>query len=158
MNDIDSLEFTDEDFASIDLAVASSLAKYRSPLQQFRRSKTLSVTDVTSLAWCEVQFDYGLRQKRSRPLESRSASFVSADGKEILVDRAVSASNDKILKSGQEIHRKLEKQIHPYEILVEVQSPEERWALRLVDMLSRLECLLAQGYCVRAFFISSIPH
>lgn len=50
---------------------------------------------------CEVQFDYGLRQKRSKPLEMRPDSFVSASGKEISVEKAVAANNDIITKKGQ---------------------------------------------------------
>lgn len=50
---------------------------------------------------CEVQFDYGLRQKRSRPLEMRPDSFVSASGKEISVEKTVAIKNDAITKKGK---------------------------------------------------------
>lgn len=91
----------------------------KSPYQQYRRGGVLSVTDLASLAWfvylhlkemqhartdcrrCEVQFDYGLRQKRSRPIATRPTSFVSAQGKEILVEKSVAAKNDHITKQGK---------------------------------------------------------
>lgn len=50
---------------------------------------------------CEMQSDYGLRQKRSRKLEKRPSSFKSAEGKEIFVETAVSARNDATLKAGE---------------------------------------------------------
>lgn len=43
---------------------------------------------------CEVQFDYGLRQKRFKKLEDRPASFTSAQGKEIFVEKKVAAKNE----------------------------------------------------------------
>ena len=53
------------------------------------------------LSRCEVQFDYGLRQYRSRPLEARPKSFVSASGKEISVENKVAAMNDTVTKKGK---------------------------------------------------------
>jgi hypothetical protein len=50
---------------------------------------------------CEVQFDYGLRQKRSRKLEQRPDSFISSFGKEIPVDRTVAARNDQHIQRGK---------------------------------------------------------
>jgi hypothetical protein len=50
---------------------------------------------------CEVQFDYGLRQYRSRPLEARPKSFVSGSGKAISVEKKVAAMNDTITKKGK---------------------------------------------------------
>jgi exonuclease V len=91
----------------------------KSPYQQHRHRGVLSVTDLASLAWfvcsylkrryiartdcrrCEVQFDYGLRQRRSRPIASRPESFVSAQGKEILVEKSVAVKNDHITKQGK---------------------------------------------------------
>ncbi|KAF8079072.1 exonuclease V a 5' deoxyribonuclease-domain-containing protein [Lyophyllum atratum] len=117
-----------------------------SPLQQYRRGGVLTVTDLASLAWCEVQFDYGLRQRRSRPIASRPASFVSARGKEIVVEKAVAANNDKRIKQGQAIHKRLELEIRPEEVLVNVTSEEEQWALRLLNMVSSVQCILLEGF------------
>jgi len=50
---------------------------------------------------CEVQFDYGLRQKRSRKLEHRPDSFLSGEGKEIFVEKAVAARNDLTINRGK---------------------------------------------------------
>lgn len=95
---------------------------------------------------CEVQFDYGLRQKRSRPIASRPKTFRSAQGKEISVKETVAVKNDEITKQGkvrvklfrttefyktiQAIHKELEREIRLEELQVDISSHEERWALR----------------------------
>ncbi|KAF5385244.1 hypothetical protein D9615_001136 [Tricholomella constricta] len=138
-----------------ELAVASSskaAGKQRatadavpSPLEHFRYG-VLSVTDLASLAWCEVQVDYGLRQRRSRPVAMRPASFVSAQGKEIFVEKAVAEQNEQITKQGRAVHKHLEHEIRPKELQVDVTSEEERWALRLVNMLASLDCIVLEGF------------
>lgn len=50
---------------------------------------------------CELQFDYGLRQKRSRKLESRPASFRTGTGKEIVVEKAKAAKREVGLTKGK---------------------------------------------------------
>jgi hypothetical protein len=50
---------------------------------------------------CEVQFDYGLRQGRSLALVKRPDSFVSAEGKEMAVDKKVARVREKALKRGR---------------------------------------------------------
>ncbi|KAJ3908965.1 exonuclease V [Lentinula edodes] len=101
-----------------------------SPLQQFRKNNILSVTDLVSPSWCEVQFDYGLRQLRHRKLKDRPASFVTEQGKEIVVDKGVAAKSDATKKKGVSVHKRLEREIRPEEIKVQVTTEEERWGLR----------------------------
>ena len=50
---------------------------------------------------CEVQFDYGLRQKRHLKLETRPTSFVSSEGKVIEVSKDVAVVNDRTLTRGK---------------------------------------------------------
>lgn len=50
---------------------------------------------------CEVQFDYGLRQKRYKKLEDRPTSFVTAEGKTISVVQNVAAQNDRTVSRGK---------------------------------------------------------
>ncbi|KAG6911340.1 hypothetical protein DXG01_001011 [Tephrocybe rancida] len=101
-----------------------------SPLARHRRNGVLSVTDLASLAWCEVQYDYGLRQRRSLPIASRPQSFVSEQGKTITVAKEVAAANDKITKQGRALHKELEREVKPEELKVDISSEEEQWALR----------------------------
>ncbi|KAJ3789278.1 exonuclease V [Lentinula aff. detonsa] len=126
----------------------SKEAQHISPLQQFRRNRIFSVTDLVSPAWCEVQFDYGLRQQRHRKLQYRPASFVTEQGKEIIVDQGVAAKSDATKKTGSIVHRKLEREIRPEEINVEIETEEERWALRIINMIDCVDSLLLLG-CAR---------
>ncbi|KAJ6479187.1 exonuclease V [Mycena vitilis] len=164
-NDFEGL--TEEDFARLDATSESSLTSLvlpandsampsvtieleevqgqGSPIHRYRRNGTLSVTDLISLAWCEVQFDYGMRQKRFRRLADRPASFRAESGKEILVQRDVAARNDKTTKRGQFIHKELERELRPEEIQIVITTEEERWALRLITLLSSLVSLSVEG-------------
>jgi exonuclease V len=56
---------------------------------------------MTEYARCEVQYDYGLRQGRSRPLADRPNTFVSAKGKVITVDKEVAEVNEQVLINGR---------------------------------------------------------
>ena len=50
---------------------------------------------------CEVQYDYGLRQLRSRPIKERPQTFVTTKGKEIKVEAKVAAKNEDIMDRGK---------------------------------------------------------
>ncbi|KAF9024137.1 hypothetical protein BDZ89DRAFT_1114811 [Hymenopellis radicata] len=117
----------------------------RSPFQRFRKSKRLSVTDLVSPAWCELQFEYGLYGKRTKTLEHRPKSFVSRLGKTIVAEKEVAVANDKTLKGGAALHKKLEKQLKPVAVPVAVTTEEDRWGLRLVNMLSAMQSVIAEG-------------
>ncbi|PPQ64073.1 hypothetical protein CVT24_008886 [Panaeolus cyanescens] len=110
-------------------------------MQQYRRHGVFSVTDLVSPAWCELQFDYGLRGKRSRPLKDRPTSFKSASGKTIRVEQRISTDNDAITKHGQAVHKELEREVKPVEVKVDVTTNETRWALRLINLIDCLESL-----------------
>ncbi|KAI0003844.1 exonuclease V [Russula compacta] len=116
-----------------------------SPFEEFR-FRTLSVSDLVGPAWCEVQFDYGLRQGRSRPLANRPDAFVSAEGKVISVDKKVAEVNEETMERGRAVHKQLEREIHPEAVEVEIHVQEEYWAARLVNMLSCLQNLMEEGF------------
>jgi len=48
-----------------------------------------------------MQYDYGLRQGRSRPLSDRPDTLVSAKGKVIAVDKKVAEDNEEVLENGR---------------------------------------------------------
>ncbi|KAI0766401.1 exonuclease V [Trametes elegans] len=106
----------------------------RTPFEQFRRWNILSVTDLVGPSWCEVQFDYGLRQQRYKKLEDRPSSFVTSEGKTITVVQDVATENDRTAARGKSVHKVLEREVQPETVSVEITSPEERWALRLREM------------------------
>ncbi|KAI9455907.1 exonuclease V [Lactarius psammicola] len=119
----------------------------RSPFEKYRSRGTLSVSDLVGPAWCEVQFDYGLRQGRSRALADRPEAFVSAGGKVITVEKKVAQTNERILGRGRSVHEKLEREIYPEPVSVDIQTKEEYWAVRLINMLSCLSSLTDLGFC-----------
>ncbi|KAL5519559.1 hypothetical protein ACEPAH_1242 [Sanghuangporus vaninii] len=117
----------------------------KSPFIEFRQRQRgyLTVTDLVAPAWCEVQFDYGLRQFRNKPISKRPQSFVTPKGKEIKVEAKVAAKNEDILDKGKIVHKKLEREIHKEEVLIKVKRKEEIWALKLLDFLVRLKTIEA---------------
>ncbi|KAI1793058.1 exonuclease V [Ganoderma leucocontextum] len=120
----------------------------RSPYEQFRHwNRLLSVTDIAGPSWCEVQFDYGLRQKRHKKLADRPTSFVTAEGKTITVARQVAAANNRTVTRGRSVHKVLEREIQPEAVQVKIMTNEERWALRLVNMLTSLHTMMGLGRC-----------
>lgn len=76
------------------------------------------MTDLLSNTWCEQQFEYYLvrGKKRSTPA----------------------------MKAGTKIHKELEKEVHET-VAVETETPEDRFGLRLFDMIQRLRGLRENG-------------
>ncbi|KAF5312739.1 hypothetical protein D9619_002639 [Psilocybe cf. subviscida] len=114
----------------------------KSPLERFRSYVSVSVTDLVGPSWCEVQYDYGLRGKRSRPVKNRPKSFVSASGKTIVPTVAVAQTNENTTRQGLKVHKELEREIKFEELKVDITTPETRWALRLVNMIACLRGIL----------------
>ena len=54
----------------------------------------------TRMSRCEVQYEYGLRQHRSKRLEKRPESFITREGKEIRVEKKTAQLNDIVLREG----------------------------------------------------------
>lgn len=93
----------------------------RSPLERFRTKpqKPLSVTDLISPAWCELQYFYTLAKFGRKPQTTA-------------------------MKTGSKIHQKLEDEVHTT-VPVQVQSKEDRFALRMWNSISGLRCLRDTG-------------
>ncbi|KAL7415211.1 exonuclease V [Mrakia frigida] len=113
----------------------------------YRRRNFFSVTDLAAPTWCEVQYDYGLRGKRFLKPSDRPTTFITSKGNVIAPDLEKAVANDKTMKKGTKIHKALEREIHPVEIKVTVETKEETWALRILNMLASLEALMALGKC-----------
>ncbi|KAH8101582.1 exonuclease V a 5' deoxyribonuclease-domain-containing protein [Cristinia sonorae] len=124
-----------------------------SPYVRYHRSRpqggTLSVTDLTGPLWCEVQFDYGLRKKHSKngPDDSGPVTITTATSKTIFVDQEVVAVKERVMRRGRSVHKALEREIHPRVDRVKTATEEERWALRLVNLISSMLSLLDTGRC-----------
>ena len=111
------LEVTPEDNASIEPKPPDT----RSPLERFRTppKKGLSVTDLISPAWCELQYWYSLTlhgKKRRTPA----------------------------MKQGSVVHQKLEDQIYTT-VKVDVATKEDGWGLRIWNVVQGLRTLRTTG-------------
>lgn len=101
-----------EDFADNDVC---------SPLERFRTKpkKPLSVTDLVSPAWCELQYFYTLTKYGRKP-------------------------RTQAMRTGTNIHKNLENEVHTT-VPVQVHSKEDRFGLRIWNAISGLRCLRETG-------------
>ncbi|CAE6466336.1 unnamed protein product [Rhizoctonia solani] len=115
---------------------------------QFRAARnSLSVSDLVGPVWCEVQFEYGLRGKRHLPPSLRPEVLEARSGRKIQVQREVAVKNDRVLKKGTAIHKKLEREIRPIELEIRPKTPEDAWGLKLFNMISNVRILIDEGCC-----------
>ncbi|TKA63803.1 hypothetical protein B0A49_06323 [Cryomyces minteri] len=93
----------------------------RSPLELFRTApkKPLSVTDIVSPAWCELQYWYTLK-KHGRKIRTP------------------------LMKQGTMIHKVLEEQVHKF-VPVDVTTKEDAWGLKIWNVIQGLRTLRTTG-------------
>lgn len=93
----------------------------RSPLERFRTAprKPLSVTDIVSPAWCELQYWYTLTKhgkKKQTPA----------------------------MQQGSKVHKVLEEEVH-VAVPVDVKTKEDGWGLRIWNIIQGLRTLRSTG-------------
>lgn len=93
----------------------------RTPLERFRTKpkKPLSVTDLVSPAWCELQYHYTLSKFGRKP-------------------------RTEAMKAGSRIHQALEDEVH-ITIPVKTVSKEDRFGLKIWNAIQGLRCLRETG-------------
>jgi exonuclease V len=96
-------------------------SKTRSPLQRFRAppKKSLSVTDLVSPAWCELQYFYSLVKHGHIKRTS-------------------------VMKQGSTVHQTLEEQVYKT-IAIDAATTEDVWGLRLWNVIQGLRTLRETG-------------
>ncbi|KAF2012398.1 hypothetical protein BU24DRAFT_426282 [Aaosphaeria arxii CBS 175.79] len=94
----------------------------RSPLERFRvkPKKPLSVTDLVSPAWCELQYWYTLTRFGRKP-------------------------QTEAMRQGSKVHKTLEEQVHSF-IPVRVESKEDAFGLRMWNTIQGLRTLQEFGF------------
>ncbi|KAI9814872.1 MAG: hypothetical protein M1826_002142 [Phylliscum demangeonii] len=92
---------------------------HRSPLERFRLTRPLSVTDLVSPAWCELQYWYSLT------LHGRKRRTAA-------------------MKQGSVVHQVLQDQVAPA-VQVRTTTREDAWALRLWNAIQGLRLLRETG-------------
>jgi exonuclease V len=103
-------------------AVGDKKTDIRSPIEQFRTApkKPLSVTDLVSPAWCELQYWYALKI-RGKPKQTKA------------------------MQEGSVVHKELENQVYTT-VKVEIATKEDGWALRIWNVIQGLHTLQEIGY------------
>ncbi len=98
-----------------------ALVDGRSPLERFRTApkKPLSVTDLISPAWCELQYWYSLTRHGKK---LRTAA----------------------MKAGTVVHKALEDQVHRT-VKIEVKTREDAWGIRIWNVIQGLKMLRNTG-------------
>ena len=93
----------------------------RTPIERFRRppKKALSVTDIVSPAWCELQYWYSLTKF----------------GK---------VKRTPAMRQGSKVHKELEEQVHTY-VEIEVKTREDTFGLRIWNIIQGLRTIQATG-------------
>ncbi|KAH0537710.1 hypothetical protein FGG08_005517 [Glutinoglossum americanum] len=112
---------TRENSIAVKSTAGSETSDARSPLERFRTppKKALTVTDLVSPAWCELQYFYALA-KHGR------------------------VRRTSVMKRGSDVHKDLEEQVHKT-VLVDATTMEDAWGLRLWNVIQGLRTLRETG-------------
>ncbi|KAI9809464.1 MAG: hypothetical protein M1827_006844 [Pycnora praestabilis] len=105
----------------VDSGLMSDVVDTRSPLERFRTApmKALSVTDLISPSWCELQYWYTLTKhgrKRRTPA----------------------------MRQGSAVHKTLEEQVHK-SVAIDITVKEDAWGLRIWNVIQGLKTLRETG-------------
>ncbi|KAI6047852.1 exonuclease V [Pisolithus marmoratus] len=107
--------------------------------------KAFSVTDLVSPAWCELQYEYGFFAQKHKPLHLRPSSFISRSGKQVHVQRDRATTSDRRLRRGKSTHQALENELRPVTVTVTTNTPEERFGLRVAQLITGFNEVIASG-------------
>lgn len=123
--------------------------------ERFRKRRGwggLSVSDLVSPSWCEVQHAYRLGFKSHLPPDQRPTEITTSSGAIVQLDTTRAKAREVILDGGKKVHSALEKEAmgDVDEVKVKVQRPEEWWSLRILNTIVCLEALIDNGLAVRA--------
>lgn len=104
------------------LGPESEAPDLRSPLVRFRTKpkKPLSVTDLVSPSWCELQYWYTLTLQFGRKKKTPA------------------------MRQGSKVHKTLENQVHR-EVRVDIKTKEDAWGLRIFNIIQGLRTLRNRG-------------
>lgn len=116
-----------------------------------------SVTDLVSPVWCEYAFQYNLLGLSYLPVSERPEQIITPQGKTVKVNVEKAQQRDKILTAGKQVHKMLEKEIHPSKVYIQTTTREDEWGLRLLQLISGLKVLMAGGCCVSRALLKCSP-
>lgn len=118
-------------------------------IEAFAKAKGyFSVSELVGPTWCEYSYQYGIFGLSSLPVPERPQEVVLPSGHTIKPIQELIVRKEQIQNRGREVHRKLEREIHPVQVYVQTKTKEDDWALRLLRLVVGLRSLLDVG-CVR---------
>jgi exonuclease V len=118
-------------------------------LTEYAQSRNYSsVTDLVSPVWCEYAFQYKLLGQGHLPVSERPEEIKTPQGNIVKVNIEIAQQRDKILVAGRQVHKRLEKEIHPVRVRVQTTTKEDAWGLRLLQLITGLKILMDSGCCV----------
>ncbi|PVG01864.1 hypothetical protein CPB86DRAFT_781242 [Serendipita vermifera] len=126
-------------------------------MERFRRQKSLSVSNLVHPFWCEYKAKYDLIGQKHLGVEKRPMEFeverkVIENEKEVIkkvpmkIDREIAVASEKQTVIGREVHRKLEKEVIPDQLIYIITHKRvEDYAIKLIYMIERMQGLVEKG-------------
>ncbi|GAC94879.1 hypothetical protein PHSY_002452 [Pseudozyma hubeiensis SY62] len=100
----------------------------------FSRKGYLSVSDLVGPSWCEYNYQYGILSLSHLPPSLRPSTITTESGATLAAAPQLVAQKETTLNAGKAIHTVLEREVAPVQVVVETESREDAWALRLMNL------------------------
>ncbi|KAI5474434.1 Defects-in-morphology protein 1-like, mitochondrial protein [Pseudohyphozyma bogoriensis] len=134
------LEWTDE----LEAALVQAESQHHAPAPS---TSALASTPTKRTRGSPVQHSYRLSSRSHLPPALRPLSILTPSGTEIALDPKRTVAREAVLDKGRVIHKVIEKEVmgDVEKVEVKVESREEKWALRIVNLLVALVGLIETG-------------
>ncbi|CBQ68958.1 conserved hypothetical protein [Sporisorium reilianum SRZ2] len=100
----------------------------------FARKGYLSVSDLVAPSWCEYNYQYGILSLSHLPPSQRPTTITTESGSTLAAAPQLVAQKESTLQAGKAVHSVLERQVAPVQVVVETETREDAWALRLLNV------------------------
>ena len=108
----------------------------------FARKGYLSVSDLVGPSWCEYNYQYGILSLSHLPPSQRPATITTEAGQTLAAAPALVAQRETTLQAGKAVHTLLENEVAPVQVVVETETKEDSWALRLLNLWCDIQSLV----------------
>ncbi|TKY88861.1 hypothetical protein EX895_002102 [Sporisorium graminicola] len=108
----------------------------------FARKGYLSVSDLVAPSWCEYNYQYGILSLSHLPPSQRPATITTEAGQTLAAAPQLVAQKESTLQAGKAVHTVLERQVAPVQVVVETETNEDAWALRLLNLWCDVQGLI----------------
>ncbi|CDS01478.1 hypothetical protein, partial [Sporisorium scitamineum] len=108
----------------------------------FARKGYLSVSDLVGPSWCEYNYQYGILSLSHLPPSQRPATITTEAGQTLSAAPQLVAQKESTLQAGKAVHTVLERRVSPVQVVVETETREDGWALRLLNLWCNVQGLI----------------